>query len=105
MTEEKKYKKLYRSRTDRIIAGVCGGLAEYSNADPVFIRIAFLILMFFNGLGVLVYLVLILIIPLEPGLEVKVNREKKIGEMVRGVKNKAKSLMNEFKKDKENKEE
>ena len=101
MTEEKKYKKFYRSRTDRIIAGVCGGLAKYTNADPVFIRIAFLILMFFNGLGVLVYLVLILIIPLEPGLEVKVNREKKIGEMVRGVKNKAKSLMNEFKKDKE----
>lgn len=60
-------KKLYRSKTDKKIAGVCGGLGEYLGVDPTVIRIAFVILALPGGLpGVLPYLLLWLIIPEQP---------------------------------------
>ena len=48
------YKRLTRSRTDRKIAGVCGGLAQYLNIDPTLVRIIFLII----GGGLLIYLII-----------------------------------------------
>jgi phage shock protein PspC (stress-responsive transcriptional regulator) len=62
----KDMKKLYRSRDHRIIGGVCGGIAEYFEVDPTLIRIIFLILSFGMGSGFLIYIVLLLIVPLEP---------------------------------------
>lgn len=59
-------KRLYRSRTERMIAGVCGGLAMYFNMDPVWIRIIFLVLLVAAGSTFLVYLILWLVVPLEP---------------------------------------
>lgn len=61
-------KRLYRSRKERMLAGVCGGLAEYLNTDPTIIRVIFALLTLFTGGfgGVLLYLVLVLIIPEEP---------------------------------------
>ena len=60
-------KKLYRSRTDQMIAGVCGGLGEYLGIDPTLIRLAFVLLLLFGiGSGRLVYLVMMLLVPLEP---------------------------------------
>lgn len=59
------YKKLYRSSADRLIAGVCGGLGEYFEIDPLFFRIVFLILAFMGGTGILLYLILVLIMPKE----------------------------------------
>lgn len=60
-------KKLYRSRTDKMVAGVCGGLGKYLNIDPTLIRLIFALLVFFGvGSGLLVYLVLIIVVPLEP---------------------------------------
>jgi phage shock protein PspC (stress-responsive transcriptional regulator) len=60
-------KRLYRSRTDRKIAGVCGGLAEYFNVDPVIIRILAFILLLPGGLpGLVPYLILWIIVPEEP---------------------------------------
>lgn len=56
-------KRIYRSRTDRIVAGVASGLAEYLNIDPLFVRLAFLLLALANGLGILLYLVLWLLLP------------------------------------------
>jgi len=56
-------KKLYRSIEDRKIAGVCGGLGEYFDLDPVLFRAAFVVLAFLGGLGILLYLVLWLLIP------------------------------------------
>jgi phage shock protein C len=47
-------KKLFRSRTNRKIAGVCGGLGDYFNIDPTLVRILFLI--FFGGGGLLLYI-------------------------------------------------
>jgi len=59
-----KGKRLYRSRRDRKIAGICAGLAEYLGVDPVLMRVAWVIFAFLSaGIAVLLYLVLILVIP------------------------------------------
>ena len=58
-------KRLHRSRTNRQIAGVCGGIAEYLNADASGIRLATIILMFGFGTGLLAYLVCALVLPEE----------------------------------------
>ena len=58
--------KLYRSRTDKKIFGVCGGLGKYFECDPVFIRLGFALATLCLGGGVLLYLVAALIIPNEP---------------------------------------
>lgn len=51
------YKKLYRSTRDKWIAGVCGGIAEYFNKDPVIIRLLWIVLTIFSvGVGVIAYL-------------------------------------------------
>jgi phage shock protein C len=59
-------KKLYRSRKDRKIWGICGGLARYFNIDPTLVRILFVISLFFGTLGFWIYLVMAIIVPLEP---------------------------------------
>jgi phage shock protein C len=59
-------RKLYRSREDYWIAGVCGGLGRYFAVDSNPIRLAFVLLAAWNGLGVLLYLVTVLIVPEEP---------------------------------------
>lgn len=56
-------KKLYRSKSDRIIAGVCGGLGDYFEIDSIFFRVAFVLAAFFGGSGILIYLILALVIP------------------------------------------
>jgi phage shock protein C len=62
-------KQLYRSTTDRKIAGVCGGLAEYFDIDPVIIRVIFIILALPGGLpGIIPYIILWLIVPEEPAV-------------------------------------
>lgn len=57
---------LYRSRTDRSIAGLCGGLARYLDADPTLIRVVMLLLILFGGLSIWVYIILWIVIPEEP---------------------------------------
>lgn len=59
-------RRLYRSRTDRWIAGVCGGLAEYMNVDTTAVRIAFVLLALWQGFGALVYLLMVIMVPDEP---------------------------------------
>ena len=61
-----KPKKLYRSRTNRWLVGVCGGIGEYFNIDPTVIRVIFVLAFLVLGGGLWVYLILWLIIPLEP---------------------------------------
>ena len=57
-------KKLYRS-SNRIMAGVCGGIAEYFDIDPTLIRVAYVILSLFSAAfpGVLLYIILMILIP------------------------------------------
>ncbi len=57
------FEGLYRSETNRVIAGVAGGLGEYFNIDPTIIRILFVLLTVFGGSGLVIYIVLWLIIP------------------------------------------
>ena len=64
MSEETK--KLYRSRTDRWFAGVCGGLGTYFGIDPTLVRVLFVIFALTFGSGLLIYLILWLLIPNEP---------------------------------------
>ncbi len=58
-------KRLYRSRSDRMIWGVCGGLAEYFGIDPTIIRIIAVLLAFASGAGILAYAILAIVVPLE----------------------------------------
>ena len=58
-------KRLYRSRSDRMIWGVCGGLAKYFDIEPTIIRIIAVLLIFANGLGILAYIILAIVVPLE----------------------------------------
>jgi phage shock protein C len=57
--------KLYRSSSDKMIAGVCGGLGKYFSVDPVIVRLVFLLLLFLGGSGFLLYLILWIIVPQE----------------------------------------
>lgn len=59
-------KKLRRSRTDRVIGGVCGGLAEYFGIDVSVIRVLMFLLIFFGGISLWVYIILWIAIPAEP---------------------------------------
>ncbi len=60
-------KKLYRSRTDRMISGVCGGLGKYLGIDPTLIRLVFVLLLLFGvGSGLILYIILMFIVPEEP---------------------------------------
>ncbi|HEY4624587.1 MAG TPA: PspC domain-containing protein, partial [Blastococcus sp.] len=58
--------QLYRSRSDKMLGGVCGGLAEYSGIDALLWRVGFVALTFAGGSGVLVYLLLWLLMPADP---------------------------------------
>jgi phage shock protein C len=62
-------KKLYRSRDSKIIAGVCGGIGEYFEIDPVIVRVIFLLLIF-SAVSPLAYIIAWIIIPLRPEGEV-----------------------------------
>lgn len=59
-------RRLYRSNTDRVIGGVCGGLGEYFAVDPVWFRIGFVLLALGGGSGVLIYLLMWLIVRPQP---------------------------------------
>jgi phage shock protein C len=59
-------KKLFRSQTNSVIAGVCGGLAEYFDIDPVLVRVIFVLLLLFGGGGLLIYIILWIVTPQKP---------------------------------------
>jgi len=56
-------KKLYRSDKQKIVAGICGGIAEYFEIDPVLIRLIWIVLIVFGGTGLLAYLIAWIVIP------------------------------------------
>lgn len=66
MPSQSVQRELHRSRRNRMIAGVCGGLGEYFGIDPVWVRLVFVILIFANGLGLILYPILWWIMPEEP---------------------------------------
>ncbi len=58
--------RLYKSNDDKVFEGVCGGIGEYLNIDPVIIRLLWVVLVIFGGIGILAYLIAMLIIPKRP---------------------------------------
>lgn len=58
-------KKLYRSRRNRMIGGVCGGLADYLGVDPTVVRVIMALVTFVGGMSIFVYLLMWLLIPEE----------------------------------------
>jgi len=65
-TAGKGARRLYRSRRERIVGGVCGGLAEYSDLDLTLVRVLVALFIIFGGAGLIVYLVMWIIVPIEP---------------------------------------
>ena len=63
-------KKLYRSKSNRMLVGVCAGVAEYFNIDPTVVRVAWAIASIFGFAGVLAYIVCAFVIPEKPDNEV-----------------------------------
>lgn len=63
MSDKKKY---FRSRTERMIAGVCGGMAEYLKIDPIIVRVVWVIFALTAGTGILAYVLFWLLAPEEP---------------------------------------
>lgn len=66
-------KRLVRSRDDKMLFGVCAGLAHYLNIDPVIVRLVMALLTLWNGIGLLAYVVLALIMPQESAVAPKAN--------------------------------
>ena len=69
--ESNSYRRLTRSTTDRKIAGVCGGLAQYLNVDPTVVRIIFLIALICGSIGFWAYLIVWIAAPEDNRLENK----------------------------------
>jgi phage shock protein C len=67
MTTQTTFRKLYRSHDNRMIAGVCGGIAEYTATDPTVVRVLFVLLAFITGgASLLAYPILWLMVPEAP---------------------------------------
>ena len=62
-------KKLYRSSSQKMVAGVCGGIAEYFNIDPTIVRIVCALLCFGGGSGILLYILAAILIPEDTEME------------------------------------
>jgi phage shock protein C len=75
-------KRLYRSKGDRMIWGVCGGLAKYFAIDPTIVRLITVLLIFAGGIGVIAYIILAIVVPVEgsqsnePGQVIRDNVEE-----------------------------
>ena len=75
-------KKIYRSRKDSIIGGVCGGIAEYFDIDPTLIRLLAILIVFLGGVGVIAYIIAWVIIPQNPEQEAKMDKKSTPEEYV-----------------------
>lgn len=69
-------KKIYRSKENYVLAGVCAGLADYFEIDPTLVRIVFIILTIGGGAGLLLYIILAIIMPINPK-KIEVEEKKK----------------------------
>lgn len=82
------YKKLYRSVTDKMLGGVCGGLAEYFAIDPVIVRLIFVLAVIFGGSGILAYIILWIIIPQKPYIITPFNTNPPSGDSTSSTEDK-----------------
>lgn len=87
-------KQLYRSDTNKILFGVCGGLGEYFNIDPTIIRLLWVVFAC-SGTGLIVYLIAALIMPLRPDVDIKSTEVLCIGLLKNGYTPNCKMIMRE----------
>ncbi len=87
--EKSGMKQLYRSDTDKVIAGVAGGLAAYFNIDSVIVRIIFILLAVYGGSGIFIYFILWILIPKKSQTHDDTNKtiKQNIEEMKQTAKN------------------
>jgi len=84
-------KKLYRSHSQKVLTGVCGGLSEYFAIDVTLVRLAFVILTIIGGSGLLIYIIMSIVVPVEnhphPSHQAsaKIKRKKLFGFLAIGV--------------------
>jgi len=88
-------KKLYRSKNNRVIFGICGGLGEYFEIDPLVFRILFILLTFTGGSGIIIYLILAIIIPSSNGQKLK---GKEVKDVIDEAQEKTQDIAAEIKK-------
>jgi len=76
-------KRLHRSQSDRMIWGVCGGLAKYLDVDPSVIRVITVLLVFASGIGLLAYIIMTIMVPLEGSKPAQITETMRdnVGEM------------------------
>ena len=72
--------RLMRSETDKMIAGVCGGLAAYLGVDPVLVRLAFVILLLASGVGLGLYVILWIVMPTASRVEPEIRINPDMGD-------------------------
>ncbi|MFA6588580.1 MAG: PspC domain-containing protein [Patescibacteria group bacterium] len=89
-------RKLYRSRKNRMIGGVCGGLGEYFNIDPIIFRALFVLFTLADGAGILVYIVMMFIVPDENKVE-GLGKVGSVGGVVDEIKEGAQNMARDFK--------
>jgi len=88
-------KKLHRSKSERVIAGVAGGLGKYFGIDPVLFRILFVFLVLWGGAGAFFYLVLMFIIPREDGQ----SAQEVVKEAADNIKDKTQEMVGQIKQE------
>jgi len=93
-----KIKKLFRSQKDRILFGVCGGLGSYFKMDANIFRVLFIVLFFVNGIGLLLYIALVVFIPNEGGKRVEENKFEEVVEFKKRAEEKIQDVAKEIKK-------
>ena len=84
-------KKLHRSQTDKIIAGIAGGLGEHFEVDPTIVRLIFVLITVLGGSGVLLYLILWVLIPKDPEGKMVIDKDR-VKEVAEEIKGKAESF-------------
>ncbi len=85
-------RRLYRSERDRVIAGVCGGLGEYFDVDPVLIRLIFIVIFLFGGSGIVAYIIMWVLIPTESSIKENLSSEEYIRKNSDELKDKAETF-------------
>lgn len=93
----KKIKLLYRSESDRILGGVCGGIGEYLDIDSNMIRLFWILIVMFGGSGIFVYILLWIFLPTESKAKEKYNAEKTVKENLNEIKDKATEVAKDVK--------
>ncbi len=90
-------KRLQRSRTNKVIAGVCGGIGEYFNVDATIVRVIAVVTVLAWGAGLFAYIVMMLIMPLEGTKETEPNIGARVRESAEEIKQSAKKIASDFK--------